>query len=203
VLFALLASSGLRFGEALGIDIKNISSDCSNIKIVEKAWGSEVQDRLKTESGEREIDLHSSMAKLLRDYMEKRMHEKWASKTNLLFASRNGKPLHQSNVLRRKLHPVLAKLGQPKCGVHAFRRFRNTYLRNFTTTPPGLLQFWVGHAGEGMSDLYDKIKSNVAFRKEMAEMAGLGFELPSKILVIGPNGLKSENLPVEKMAANA
>jgi integrase len=75
VLFALLASSGLRFGEALGIDIKNISSDCSNIKIVEKAWGSEVQDRLKTESGEREIDLHSSMAKMLRDYMEKRTHE--------------------------------------------------------------------------------------------------------------------------------
>ena len=36
-----------------------------------------------------------------------------------------------------------------------------------------------------MSDLYDKIKSNVGFRKEMAEQAGLGFELPSKILVIG------------------
>jgi len=31
-----------------------------------------------------------------------------------------------------------------------------------------------------MSDLYDKIRSNVAFRKEMAEKAGLGFELPSK-----------------------
>src|SRR5207249_10010948 len=74
---------------------------------------------------------------------------------------------------------------QPKCGVHAFRRFRNTYLRNFTATPPGVLQFWMGHAGEGMSDLYDKVKSNVAFRKEMAEKAGLGFELPSKILVIG------------------
>ncbi len=203
VLFALLASSGLRFGEALGIDIKNISSDCSNIKIVEKAWGSEVQDRLKTESGEREIDLHSSMAKLLRDYMEKRTHEKWASKTNLLFASRNCKPLHQSSVLRRKLHPALAALGQPKCGVHAFRRFRNTYLRNFTATPPGLLQFWMGHSGEGMSDLYDKIKSNVAFRKEMAEKAGLGFELPSKIIVIGRNGRKLESARDLEMTATA
>ena len=195
VLFALLASSGLRFGEALGLDIKNISPNCSTIKIVEKAWGSEVQDRLKTESGEREVDLHSSIAAMLRNFIGDR-------NSGLLFQSRNGKPLHQSSVLRRKLHPVLAKLGQPKCGVHAFRRFRNTYLRNFTATPPGLLQFWMGHAGEGMSDLYDKIKSNVAFRKQMAEKAGLGFELPSKILVIGPNGLKSENLPVEKMAAN-
>ena len=31
-----------------------------------------------------------------------------------------------------------------------------------------------------MSDLYDEIKSNVAFRKEMAEKAGLRFELPLK-----------------------
>jgi hypothetical protein len=50
--------------------------------------------------------------------------------------SPNGKTLHRSSVLRRKLHPVLVALGQPKCGVHAFRRFRNAYLRNFTATPP-------------------------------------------------------------------
>ncbi len=178
VLFALLASSGLRFGEALGLNINNISPDCSTIKIVQKAWGSEVQDRLKTVSGEREVDLHPDMAGMLREFIGDR-------NSGLLFVSRRGRPLHQSSVLRRKLHPILAKLGQPKCGVHAFRRFRNTYLRNFTATPPGVLQFWMGHAGEGMSDLYDKIKSNVAFRKEMAEKAGLGFELPSKILVIG------------------
>ncbi len=178
VLFALLASSGLRFGEALGLNINNISPDCSTIKIVQKAWGSEVQDRLKTVRGEREVDLHPDMAGMLREFIGDR-------NSGLLFVSRRGRPLHQSSVLRRKLHPILAKLGQPKCGVHAFRRFRNTYLRNFTATPPGVLQFWMGHAGEGMSDLYDKIKSNVAFRKEMAEKAGLGFELPSKILVIG------------------
>jgi hypothetical protein len=37
-LFALCAAAGLRFGEALGIDIKNICPDGSTIKIVEKAW---------------------------------------------------------------------------------------------------------------------------------------------------------------------
>jgi len=195
VLFALLASSGLRFGEALGLNIKNISPDCTTIKIVQKAWGSDVQDRLKTESGEREVDLHSSIAAMLRNFIGDR-------DCGLLFQSRNGKPLHQSTVLRRKLHPVLAKLGQPKCGVHAFRRFRNTYLRNFTGTPPGLLQFWMGHAGEGMSDLYDKIKADVKFRKEMAEKAGLGFDIPSKSVQdwqencsLGPNGPKWTETP--------
>jgi len=200
VLFALLASSGLRFGEALGLNIKNISPDCSTIKIVEKAWRSDVQDRLKTESGEREVDLHSSIAAMLRNFIGDR-------NCGLLFQSKNGKPLHQSSVLRRKLHPVLAKLGQPKCGVHAFRRFRNTYLRNFTATPPGLLQFWMGHAGEGMSDLYDKIKADVKFRKEMAEKAGLGFELPehfsSKIRVIGRNGRKRTETPSAQASACA
>jgi integrase len=179
----------------MGIDIKNVSPDCRTIKIVEKAWHSERQDFLKTESGEREVDLHPSMAAVLREYIGDK-------NSGLLFASRNGKPLHQSSVLRRKLHPVLAKLGQPKCGVHAFRRFRNTYLRNKTATPQGLIKFWMGHAGEDMSDLYDKIRSDVAFRKEVAEKAGLGFELPSKKAVLGPNGPKIESEPLLEMVAS-
>lgn len=125
------------------------------------------------------------------------------SRTLSVVAARNGRPLHQSSVLRRKLHPVLAKLGQPKCGMHAFRRFRNTYLRNYTSTPPGVRKFWMGHAGEGMSDLYDKIRNDLPFCKEVAEKAGLGFELPFKKCVkpkqswskkrsIGPNGPKRQ-----------
>jgi integrase len=36
--FALSAGTGLRFGEALGIKVENISQDRSTIKIVQKAW---------------------------------------------------------------------------------------------------------------------------------------------------------------------
>jgi hypothetical protein len=53
-----------------------------------------------------------------------------------------------------------------------------------------------------MSDLYDKIKEEVSFRKEVAEKAGLGFEIPNKIIVIRRNGRKLEKLPAEKMVAN-
>jgi hypothetical protein len=55
-------------------------------------------------------------------------------KEGLLFRSKTGKPLSQSNVLRRSLHPVLAELNQPKCGAHAFRRFRLIWLRTGTAT---------------------------------------------------------------------
>ena len=101
-------------------------------------------------------------------------------KSGLLFPSRTGKPLEQSNVLRRTLHPILVKLGQPKCGAHAFRRFRNTYLKNRTSCPEGVRQFWLGWEDKDMSDLYDKIREDVVFRREWAEKSGLGFEIPSK-----------------------
>jgi len=77
--------------------------------------------------------------------------------------------------------------GTHKAGNHAFRRFRNTYLKNYTDCPK-LYDYWMGHAGKDMSDHYDKIKEDVAFRKMWAEKSGFGFELPSVV----PNVPKKE-----------
>jgi hypothetical protein len=71
--------------------------------------------------------------------------------------------------------------GTHKAGNHAFRRFRNTYLRNYAECPEGLYKYWMGHAGKDMSDLYDKIKEDVAFRRKWAERCGFGFQLPSVV----------------------
>jgi len=49
----------------------------------------------------REVDLHPKVAAMLKDFIGER-------KEGLLFRSKTGKPLSQSNVLRRSLHPVLA-----------------------------------------------------------------------------------------------
>jgi integrase len=194
MLNVLCASSGLRFGEALGIDLKNISPDCATIKIHQKAWGSETHNFLKTENGKREIDLHSSIASMLKEFIGER-------KSGLLFCTRTGKPLHQSNILRRWLHPVLAQLNQPKCGYHAFRRFRLTWLRE-NAVPKDLEHFWMGHADEEIGDIYSQLETNVKFRKEVAERSGSGFELPSKNVVVGPNGLKWTETPDVQMAAS-
>lgn len=194
MLNVICASTGLRIGEALGIDIKSISPDCATIKIEQKAWGSQTHDFLKTENGKREIDLHSSIAPMLKEFIGER-------KSGLLFCSRTGKPLHQSNILRRWLHPVLAQLNQPKCGSHAFRRFRLTWLRE-NAVPKDLEHFWMGHADEEIGDIYSQLETNVKFRKEVAERIGLGFELPSKKAVVGPNGPKIKSEPVLEMAAS-
>jgi hypothetical protein len=39
----------------------------------------------------------------------------------------------------------------------------------------------MGHADESMSDLYDKIKEDVAFRREWEERCSFGFELSSVV----------------------
>lgn len=178
MLFVLCGATGMRIGESLGIEIdKHISSDFLTISIKQKVRHCKMEPRVKTKNAVREVDLHPSVAALLKEFVGER-------KQGFLFASRNGKPLGSSNVLRRHLHPALKKLGYVnekngthKAGTHAFRRFRNTYLKNFTTCPEGVRDFWLGHAGTDMGDLYDKIKRDVAFRRECAEKCGIGFEL--------------------------
>ena len=71
--------------------------------------------------------------------------------------------------------------GTHKAGNHAFRRYRNTYLRNYTACPEGLYKYWMGYAGKDISDLYDKIKEDISFRRKWAEQCSCGFELPSVV----------------------
>lgn len=196
--FALCGGTGLRFGEALGIKVQDISPDCSTVKIVQKAWRSEIHNFLKTDSGSREIDLCPALAAMLKRYLEK-CGEK--PKSDLLFQSNSGKPLNQSNVLRRTLHPILQNLNEPTCGCHAFRRFRITHLRR-NGVPEDLIHFWLGHAEKSVTDRYSKLKDDLGFRKEVAVRVGLGFELSSQKAVIGPNGPKIETEPLQEMAAS-
>jgi len=134
---------------------------------------------------------------MLKEYLEKRPK---TLKSDLLFQSRSGKPLQRSNILRRTLHPILDNFKEPKCGCHAFRRFRVTHLRK-NGVPEDLIHFWAGHAGKSVTDDYSKLKDDLVFRKEVAIRVGLGFELPSKKTEDGPNGPKIETKPISKMAA--
>ena len=129
MVFILCGAAGLRIGEALGI---------------------EIEKRLKTTSASRQVDLHPAIASILMKFAGER-------KTGVLFCTRNGKPLGSSCILRRRLHLALKQLGfinpltgTHKAGHHAFRRFRNTHLRNRTECPEGLRRYWMGHADESM-----------------------------------------------------
>ena len=100
-----------------------------------------------------------------------------------VFQNAAGKPLAQSNVLRRGLHPVLESLNVPKAGFHAFRRFRATHLSK-SRVPEYLMKFWMGHAKSSQTEEYIKLFDEVEYRREVADSVGLGFELrPEKPIV--------------------
>jgi hypothetical protein len=132
---------------------------------------------LKTKSGERQVDLCCSLAKMLRDFAGKR-------KEGLLFCSSTGAQLLQSNTLSDSLHPALEALEHVKGGFNIFRRFRITYLQK-TECPEVLRHFWSGHAPKHVSERYTKLREERAFRLEWAEKIGLGFDVPPAIGQLG------------------
>jgi hypothetical protein len=70
----------LRIGEALGIEIdKHISSDFLALYIKQKVRHGKFEQRLKAANGLRQIDLHSMIAGLLKQFVGDR-------KTGFLFA---------------------------------------------------------------------------------------------------------------------
>jgi integrase len=171
MLIVLSAATGLRAGELFGLEVKHF--DGLSITVEQEAWSGIIQAP-KTVNAERTIELHPTVAKLLKTYIGVR-------KTGYIFPSGSGKPVHQSNFLRREFHPVLKAAGIPKAGFHGFRRYRNTFLRNVARCPDGLLKYWLGHADKGMSDLYDKVREDVKFRRAGAKKMGVGFAVPKSL----------------------
>jgi integrase len=123
-LYALLAGCGpLRAGEALGLDIgKHISPDCRTLEIRQKAKPGVIQPYLKTQNGEREVDLCSALANMLKEHVGTRT-------SSLVFQHANGGQLPQRDILKYSLHPILKKLKLEQGGLNIFRRYRITQLK--------------------------------------------------------------------------
>ena len=169
VLYALLAGSGLRIEEAVALQVQDVKGTVLHVR--HSHWNGELYTP-KTDAGVREVDLHSSLAAMLREHIGTRT-------SGYLFQTSKGTPLARSNVLRRSLHKILQEMGREKCGFHAFRRFRITHLRKQRVMEV-LLRIWVGHSTEGITDRYtvEALKADVAYRRVTAEQAGLGFNMP-------------------------
>jgi integrase len=109
----------------------------SNTIYEESVWEGRVQTP-KTANAFRQVDLHPTVAAMLRDFLGDR-------KQGFLFQTRTGTPFLQSNFLRSSLYPILKELGIEKQGFHGFRRFRVTHLES-NYVPPALVKYWTGRA---------------------------------------------------------
>jgi len=162
VLFALLAGTGLRIGEALALRRNDFEPDCRMLHVQRSIWHGQEQEP-KTPNAVREIDIAEPLAELLHRYVE--------AKSGYLFATASGHPMSQRNV-----HRALHASGK-RVGFHAFRRFRTETLRR-ARVPEDLIGLWLGHARRTVTDLYATgLQQDRAWRHEWCERVGLGFPL--------------------------
>lgn len=78
---------------------------------------------VKAKSRRRNVPLSRTVVNAL---SELRANSKWTGPEDLVFASRNGTPLNERNLLRRMLKPAGEKLGIPWLGWHVFRHTHAT-----------------------------------------------------------------------------
>jgi integrase len=152
VMVALFGATGPRKSECLGLEVPHY--DGQSILIEQSVTITSTPDPdLKTGYARRRVELHPDICAWLDKYLDGR-------KTGYILQNRKGKPLSYTNLIKRYFHPLLLKCGIEKQGLHGFRRFRDTYLRNRTHCPEGVYKFWLGHSTSGdMSEHYDKIGS--------------------------------------------
>jgi len=161
MLIALLAGTGLRIGEALGLKTSDLSADCRVLHVRRSIWRGKEQEP-KTPNAIRGIDIPEALAQVLRSYD--------AGKNGYLFATAKGRPLQPRNVLR-----ILHETGK-RIGFHAFRRYRAAVLRK-AQVPEDLTTLWLGHA-RTLTDRYaSQLLEDVKYRSEWCERAGMGFSI--------------------------
>jgi integrase len=158
VLYLLLASSGLRVGEAIALKVGESFADGAVI-VRSSVWRRREQAP-KTAAALREVELAKPAAERILQFAEGR--------SGYLFG--NGLPPAVSTLRER-----LAERGIP--GFHSFRRFRATTLRA-ARCPEELIRYFLGHADQSITDRYSSLASDAKVRREWADRVGTGFEVP-------------------------
>lgn len=112
----LLAMTGMRAGEALGLQWGDIDFDHKCIHIRRSAWRGKTQST-KSKASAAPITLPTPLATVLTDYQKE-----WKpNPEGFLFVTRNGRPPSSNKVVEYQLWPLLDALGIARCGLHAFR----------------------------------------------------------------------------------
>lgn len=168
-LYALLAGTGLRIGEALTLMVgedDGVNSfwirDSRIANIRTTVVDGKIQPATKTQAGQRQVDLSQELNDFLTAHI--------TVKSGLMFPDADGGLMVFSTAYRH-----LQRAGVTE-GFHSFRRFRITHLES-QNVPKGLQMFWTGHAANDVHESYIKMGENLTVRKDWAQRAGLGFSL--------------------------
>jgi integrase len=177
VLFATLASTGLRCGEAFGLHVEDLDLTTGRIYVRRSIWNGE-EVSVKTKQGYRTVNIEPGLIKMLAAHLGDR-------KGLRVFQTRTGTPFCKGNV-RRKLNQILKKLNLAPAGLHAFRHGRVSVLQA-NGVPGDLVKEWVGHSNLRTTSRYTHFRDD--FRKQVATDVGLFSQASmAEKLPVSPNG---------------
>jgi len=145
VLFAVAAGTGMRAGELFGLKVEDVDFANSLIHVRRSVWEGSEQSP-KTKNAYRKVGIDAGLVQMLRGYLGER-------KTGFVFQSLNGTPLREGNTVKRHLWPVLNQLGISRCGLHAFRHGRVSFLVEHSVPLP-TIRAWIGHGCDKMVEHY-------------------------------------------------
>ena len=105
------------------------------------------------------------------------------ARSDWLFPSRAGTPLHDRNLMRRHLWPACTLLGIPRFGWHSLRCTFSTYNGNAGVAVP-VLQSRLGHASPETTMIYTHSLEHVA-QQAVGDLAPLLFpNVPSEQILV-------------------
>jgi integrase len=179
----VIAESGLRAGEACGLRMQDIDFERRLLMVKQSSWEGRLQEP-KTGHVDRKCLLSSDLMRHLGEYFAKYWRDNPAG---LVFCSRKGTPWNQRNLLRRKLHPLLERLGVARCGFHALRHTNATWMDR-ERVPLAVRTKRLGHSDATVTlDYYTEAVTDDEIR--MVEKLGAVLAPPcGSVLTAGPNG---------------
>jgi integrase len=190
VLFATLASTGLRCGEAFGLHVEDLDLATGRIYVRRSIWnGKEVS--VKTKHGYRAVNIEPRLIEMLAAHLGERNGGR-------VFETHAGTPFCKSNV-RRKLNQILKRLNLAPAGLHAFRHGRVSMLQT-NGVPSDLVKEWVGHSNLRTTSRYTHFRDE--FRMQVASDVGLFSQASvAEKLPVGPNGPNFPSVAAPAVAA--
>jgi integrase len=163
-LIAVLAFTGVRISEALGLVWEDVDFDAGVVNVgkqLSRATREEPARRipLKTKAGERQIDLAPEIAAMLRRRRADAFRLGYAKASDYVFSTQIGTPLSQRNAAARGLEKAadragLNREGVPKLSFHDLRHTAITHLIR-SGVDVAQVQRFAGHAKPSITlDLY-------------------------------------------------
>jgi integrase len=174
-MFMVLALTGIRAGEMLGLQWADIDFENGLLSIRRSAWCGRVQTT-KTKSSEAILPLPAVLAATLRAY-----REQWKENPDgFLFVTRNRRPPSSNKVVDYGLWPVLDLLAIRRCGLHAFRHTHTSLLLDTGATPK-VVQEQLRHADPRVTlGIYAHVLGE-AQREAVEKVATLVFQNVPKV----------------------